>query len=289
MRDPGDLTTAMRHIRDEASRMGLLVDDLFLLAQLDRERPLHFAPVDLAELAHRSAEAVAVSAPDRRLVVVGEGAVTIVGDGHRLRQVVDNLAINAVRHSPPGGTIEIAARLEGGVNGEVDGGDDRARGGAAGAVDDGAEGGAAGEWAVLTVRDEGPGIDPADADRIFEPFYRADPSRARTSGGVGLGLAIVKAIVEAHGGTVSARPGPGGTFVVRVPTRRYPTDAAAAGHRVNSADSFAPTAASAAGTPPAGPPTSGAGPGTSGGDVADGRLGDLARPDARGADVEPLR
>ena len=92
------------------------------------------------------------------------------------------------------------------------------------------------------MRDEGPGIDPADADRIFEPFYRADPSRARASGGVGLGLAIVRAIVEAHGGTVSVQPGPGGAFMVRVPTRRHPTDGAAAGHGVGSGDSFARTA-----------------------------------------------
>jgi two-component system, OmpR family, sensor kinase len=283
MRDPGDLTTAMRHIRDEASRMGLLVDDLFLLAQLDRERPLHFAPMDLAELAHRSADAVAVSAPDRRVVVVVvEGGVPMVGDEHRLRQVVDNLVINAVRHSPPGGTVEIAARLEGRADGGADG---RAAGGAAG----GGDGGAEGEWAVLTVRDGGPGIDPADADRIFEPFYRADPSRARASGGVGLGLAIVKAIIEAHGGTVSVQPGPGGTFVVRVPTRLHRTDAAITGHGVNAVDSFERTVATAAGTPPAGPPSSGAGRGASGGDVADRRLGDLARPDARGADVEPLR
>jgi two-component system, OmpR family, sensor kinase len=287
MRDPGDLATAMRHIRDEASRMGLLVDDLFLLAQLDRQRPLHFAPLDLAELAHRSADAVTVAAPDRRVAVVVEGRVPIVGDEHRLRQVIDNLVINAVRHSPPEGTVEIAARLEGGVEG----------GGVEGGGVEGADGGA-GEWAILTVRDEGPGIDPADADRIFEPFYRADPSRARASGGVGLGLAIVKAIIEAHRGTVSVEPGPGGTFVVRVPTRRYPADSAVAGNGVNPADSAShgaysartpPAGASSTRTPPAGTPSSGAGRGVSGGDVADGRLGDLARPDARGADVEPLR
>jgi two-component system OmpR family sensor kinase len=264
MREPGDLATAMRHIRDEASRMGLLVDDLFMLAQLDRQRPLHFAPVDLAELVHRSAGAVAVSASDRRVVVVVEGRVPIVGDEDRLRQVVDNLVVNAVRHSPPGATVEIAARLEGGV------------------------GGGAGERALLTVRDEGPGIDPAEADRIFEPFYRADPSRARASGGVGLGLAIVKAIVEAHGGTVSVRPGPGATFVVRVPTRRSVTDSAVAGNGVNSSDATS-TGAASTNSPFPGPPSSGAGRGVSGGDVADGRLGDLARPDARGADVEPLR
>jgi two-component system OmpR family sensor kinase len=72
---------------------------------------------------------------------------------------------------------------------------------------------------VLTVHDDGPGIDPADVSRIFQPFYRSDPSRARSSGGAGLGLAIVAAIVGAHGGTVEAVPGPGATFVVRLPGR----------------------------------------------------------------------
>jgi two-component system OmpR family sensor kinase len=67
------------------------------------------------------------------------------------------------------------------------------------------------------VHDDGPGIEPADASRIFEPFFRSDPSRARSSGGAGLGLAIVAAIVTAHHGTVWVEPGPGATFEVRLP------------------------------------------------------------------------
>jgi len=73
------------------------------------------------------------------------------------------------------------------------------------------------ESAVIRVHDDGPGIEPADASRIFEPFFRSDPSRARSSGGAGLGLAIVAAIVTAHHGTVWVETGPGATFEVRLP------------------------------------------------------------------------
>jgi two-component system, OmpR family, sensor kinase len=186
---PDDLAASMRHIKGEATRMGTLVEDLFLLAQLDHERPLRFEPVDLVQTVEHAAAGIRVSAPDRSVVVVGDLSVPIEGDEDRMRQVVDNLLVNAVHHAPAGATVEVTA----------------------------AE---AGEWAVLTVHDDGPGIDPADSTRIFEPFYRSDPSRTRSSGGAGLGLAIVKAIVEAHHGTVTVEPGPGATFVVRLPVHQ---------------------------------------------------------------------
>ena len=166
--------------------MATLVDDLFLLAQLDHERPLRFEPVDLVALALRTSEGLAVSAPDRPVTVVGDGPVTVDGDPDRLRQVVDNLAVNATRHTPDGAGVEIRVAEDG-------------------------------PWAVVTVHDDGPGIDPRDAARIFEPFYRSDPSRSRSSGGAGLGLAIVAAIVQAHRGTVVLATGPGATFEVRLP------------------------------------------------------------------------
>jgi two-component system OmpR family sensor kinase len=183
---PADVALSLRHIRDEATRMATLVDDLFLLAQLDHERPFRFESVDLEALARRCSEALSVSTPDRPVTVVGEGPVLVEGDADRLRQVVDNLAVNAIRHTPGGAGVAIAVTDEG-------------------------------AWAVVTVHDDGPGIDPTDAARIFEPFYRSDPSRARSSGGAGLGLAIVAAIVEAHGGTVALVAGPGTTFEVRLP------------------------------------------------------------------------
>ncbi len=184
---PEDLAASMHHIRDEAARMGTLVDDLFLLAQLDRERPLALEPIDLAELVRTlggergGGRAGSPGHCDRR-----RPPVWVEGDRSRLRQVVDNLLVNVQRHTPPGSAVEVSVRLEG-------------------------------RTAVLAVHDDGPGIDPADAARIFEPFYRSDPSRSRSSGGAGLGLAIVAAIVNAHQGTVSVEPGPGATFVVRLP------------------------------------------------------------------------
>jgi two-component system OmpR family sensor kinase len=190
MRDrPADVAVSLHHIRDEATRMATLVDDLFLLAQLDHERPLRFEPVDLVALARRTSEGLAVSTPDRPVAVVGEGPVMVVGDPDRLRQVVDNLAVNATRHTPDGASVEIEVTDEG-------------------------------PWALVRVHDDGPGIDPHDAARIFEPFYRSDPSRARASGGAGLGLAIVAAIVQAHQGTVALVPGTGATFEVRLPRER---------------------------------------------------------------------
>ncbi len=187
---PEDLSRSMHHIKEEASRMAMLVDDLFLLAQLDHERPLRLEAVDLAAVVRRSIAGIGVSSPDRPVVVDADGPLPIEGDQNRLRQVVDNLVVNALQHTPDGVAVEVRAA-------------------------------AAGEWAVLTVHDEGPGIDPTDADRIFQPFFRSDPSRSRSTGGAGLGLAIVAAIVEAHHGTVAVLPGPGTTFEVRIPTGHH--------------------------------------------------------------------
>jgi len=114
--------------------------------------------------------------------------VVVTGDASRLRQVVDNLMANALNHTPEVTPIAVDVTTDG-------------------------------TTALLTVADRGPGIDPADRDHIFEPFHRADPSRARATGGVGLGLAIVSAIATAHGGSVGveSEPGAGATFWVRLP------------------------------------------------------------------------
>jgi two-component system OmpR family sensor kinase len=185
---PGDLATSMHYIKNEAARMGTLVDDLFLLAQLDRERPLRLETVDLAAVAQAAVTGFEVSSPQRPVTLRSPGRVPVTGDPHRLRQVVDNLVGNALTHTPDGTAVSVAVAVEG-------------------------------DQAVLTVHDDGPGIRPEDLDRIFEPFFRSDPSRARATGGAGLGLAIVSAIVAAHGGTVAILPGPGTTFEVRMSSR----------------------------------------------------------------------
>jgi two-component system OmpR family sensor kinase len=185
---PEDLATSMRHIHSEANRMSELVDDLLLLARLDRERPLAHDQVELTGVTAAAVDAARVKAPDRTVTFAPLAAVVVTGDDHRLRQVIDNLLANALNHTPAGTPIDVSVRAEG-------------------------------DTAVLTVADQGPGIAPADRDHIFEPFHRADPSRARATGGVGLGLAIVSAIATAHGGAVGVDsvPGSGASFWVRLP------------------------------------------------------------------------
>jgi two-component system OmpR family sensor kinase len=186
--DPADLETTMRRIEAEAARMGVLVDDLLLLARLDQGRPLDIAPLDLAALAGELAADARVVEPERPIEIVDEGPVMVDGDDMRLRQVVGNLLSNARAHTPPGAPVTVTT-----------------------AVRDGA--------AVLEVADTGPGLPPEHARRVFERFFRADPSRARASGGSGLGLSIVAAIAEAHGGRaeVESAEGRGATFRLVLP------------------------------------------------------------------------
>ena len=192
---PEDVTGTMRRIEDEAIRMGGLVEDLLLLTRLDSQRPLEREPVDLTVLAADSVQDARALDPSRRVRLLSLSSdlepTIIKGDEARLRQVVANLVGNAVNHTPAGTDIEIA-------------------------VGRGAYG-----HARLEVRDHGSGVDPVKARKVFERFYRADPSRGRgNGGGNGLGLAIVAAIVTAHGGQVgvAATPGGGATFVVDLPT-----------------------------------------------------------------------
>jgi len=185
---PEDLALAMRRIEDESSRMGILVDDLLLLARLDQGRPLEKAPVDLAAIATDATADAEVLAPNRPMSVDAPAPVLVIGDEPRLRQVVTNLVNNALRHTDERVPIEV----------RVFAADDRA---------------------MLVVRDEGPGIAKEHVERIFERFYRADPSRTRGSGGSGLGLAIVASIAKAHGGSarVDTEIGHGATFIVELP------------------------------------------------------------------------
>ena len=195
VRRPEDVASAMSRIEDEATRMGGLVEDLLLLARLDDQRPMQFAPVDLTVLAADAVQDARAIDPRREVRLVpldGELAPTVVsGDEGRLRQVLANLVGNALNHTPPATPVEVAV------------------------------GSHATGHAGIEVRDHGPGIDPAKARKVFERFYRADPSRVRgTGGGSGLGLAIVAAIVAAHRGRVGVAQtaGGGATFVVDLPT-----------------------------------------------------------------------
>jgi two-component system OmpR family sensor kinase len=185
---PEDLAKAMRRIEEEADRMGVLVEDLLLLARLDQGRPVERGPVDLTRIALDAVDDARAVAPGRPIAYAPDGAIVVAGDEVRLRQVLANLLQNAHRHTPPQTPVHVRVRTEG-------------------------------DEAVIEVADEGPGIPPADAARVFERFWRADSSRARTSGGTGLGLAIVAAIAQAHGGRaeVDSDVGRGTTFRVRIP------------------------------------------------------------------------
>jgi len=185
---PEDLEKAMRRIEQEAARMGVLVDDLLLLARLDQGRPLERKPVELDRLARDAVDDARVTDPTRSITADLEPGVVVEGDSHRLRQVFANLLANALTHTPAGTPVEVRVRRE----------HDRA---------------------VIEVADSGPGIEPAVAERVFERFWRQDSSRTRASGGAGLGLSVVAAIAAAHGGTASLRsePGRGACFVVELP------------------------------------------------------------------------
>jgi two-component system OmpR family sensor kinase len=189
-RDGEDAERAMTRIEQEAARMGVLVEDLLLLARLDETRERERDPVDLAELARDAAGDARAADRDRpvALAVPGDGAV-VVGDADELRQVVGNLVRNAIVHTPPRTPVAITVTP-------------------------------AGDSVRLEVADEGPGLPVEDGRELFERFWRAAPARGRGPAGAGLGLAIVDAIVAAHGGTVSAetRPEGGARFVVELPT-----------------------------------------------------------------------
>lgn len=192
---PQETARLVRRIEDEAARMGLLVEDLLLLARLDRERPLELTPVELPVLASDAVQAARAVAPGRDItleVEPGAGALVVLGDDARLRQVLGNLMTNALTHTPLDASVTLRLRAE------------------------------PGNLAVVEVADTGPGLTPEQAEHVFERFYRADAARTRRADGVagtGLGLAIVAALVAAHHGSVEVveTPGGGATFRVRLP------------------------------------------------------------------------
>lgn len=190
---PDDLAKTMRRIEEAASRMGVLVDDLLLLARLDQGRPLERGPVDLTRLVGAAVDDLRVTSPERPIVYNSDGAIVVNGDEYRLRQVLANLLENARTHTPPTTPVEVRVSESG-------------------------------DNAIVEVRDHGPGMAADDAARAFERFWRSDPSRTRTSGGAGLGLAIVAAITEAHGGhaELETAPGAGATFRIYIPLTGAP-------------------------------------------------------------------
>jgi two-component system OmpR family sensor kinase len=186
--NPEDLARVMRGIRGETARMGKLVEDLLLLARMDEGLTVEQRRVEVVGVAAEAVETATAVGPQWPVALHASEPVEVLGDHVRLRQVVDNLLANVRAHTPPGTPATVTVTREA-------------------------------DRAIIEVADGGPGITAEQAERVFQRFYRADASRSRSRGGAGLGLAIVAGMVAAHGGTVSARPGPdgGALFTVSLP------------------------------------------------------------------------
>jgi len=183
---------------EETRLLARLVDDLRTLSLAESgQLALVREPIDVAELladvqTSFSGQAEAASIELRTLADQSGGPMTIVGDVGRLDQVLGNLVANALRHTPPGGTVSLGAQpLDGGVR--------------------------------LTVKDTGVGIPPEDLPAVFDRFWKGDRARSHASdAGSGLGLAIVQQLVHAHGGriAVESEVGQGTTFIIQLPVNR---------------------------------------------------------------------
>ncbi|TPX05012.1 HAMP domain-containing protein, partial [Schumannella luteola] len=187
---PVDAIRSLDRIESESIRMTALVEDLLELARLDEGQGLVFGEVELVRIVTDAVGDAYAAAPDHDWEVVApEPPLTVEGDQARLHQVVVNLLANAHRHTPEGTAVTVTL---------AEAGDD----------------------VVLTVADDGPGIDPELQPILFERFARGDTSRSRATGSTGLGLAIVAAVVDAHHGEIRVESRPGDTrFTVRLPRR----------------------------------------------------------------------
>ncbi|MER5223310.1 sensor histidine kinase [Streptomyces flaveus] len=191
---PEERDKHLARLRAEAARMGILLDDLLLLARLDAadvEAPLRLEETDLVELVHQAADAFRAGRSDHPLTVaVPSDPVRLRLDPLRLRQVLDNLLSNAAVHTPAGTKVSVEVCVESGM-------------------------------ALVQINDAGPGIPAADQHRVFDRFYRVDKARSRDRGGSGLGLAVAHSLARAHGGTLELTSCPGSTtFTIRLPLSR---------------------------------------------------------------------
>jgi signal transduction histidine kinase len=191
-----DMPTRLRYlgiIEDETQKLEALIGDLLDLARLEGGGgTMKMEEVPVKELFRRICDRHGPALRDRRIsldINVQPPSLTVIADGQRLEQALQNLAANAVRHTPDGGRVTLGAD-------------------------------ATAEGICITVRDTGKGILPEHVPHIFERFYKADASRSTSAlTGSGLGLSIVQAIVERHGGTVTASNAPdgGAIFEIRIP------------------------------------------------------------------------
>ena len=179
-------------IEKESIRMSSLVEDLLLLARLDQSRELTIDPVDINHLVNEAVASARAASPGYEITVsTANDEVFVLGDSMRIHQAVSNLLANARTHTPVGTKISVDI-----LQNESD--------------------------VQISVSDDGHGLSQEDQTRIFERFFRADPSRARVSGeGSGLGLAIVDAVMKAHNGSVEVKSelGKGAIFTLHFPIK----------------------------------------------------------------------
>ena len=174
-------------IEKESIRMGYLVEDLLMLARLDQSRELVMDSFDLSTLVNEAVTSATASGPDHSVTSQITPGVMTIGDADKIYQVVTNLLANARAHTPAGTSIKVSV-------------------------------GSNETGAFVSVADNGPGLSKEDQARIFERFFRVDPSRQRSAqDGSGLGLSIVDAVMRAHGGTVSVASdlGKGAVFTLQ--------------------------------------------------------------------------
>jgi heavy metal sensor kinase len=189
-RSPDEYRRVLASSIEEVDQLIRLAEDLLLLSRSTVGLTTSRQPVDLESLCLEALELGMRLAKGKGVTVsMGATAPTVVqGDAGALRRALLNLVDNAVKYTPAGGSVVISL--------------ERAR-----------------EHVALVVEDTGIGIDPADVERVFEPFVRLDAGRNRDTGGSGLGLAIARSIVVTHGGTleVDSRPGGGSRFTIQLP------------------------------------------------------------------------
>ena len=189
-RSPDEYRRVLQSVLESVERLVRLAEDLLALSRASSGGLVRSGPVDLEALVLGALDAGARLAQGRG-VTVRLGAVEparMMGDAVALERALLNLVDNAVRYTPSGGKVEIAAV-------PADG------------------------WVEISVQDSGPGIALADAERVFDPFVRLEDARAKQAEGAGLGLAIARSIVAAHGGalTLESTPGAGSRFTIRLP------------------------------------------------------------------------
>jgi two-component system OmpR family sensor kinase len=180
-------------IEGESKRMGSLVEDLLLLARLDQAREMESKPVNLNEVVESAVISARAAGPHHEVVFTQSSEeIYTLGDEARIHQVIANILANARTHTPAGTEIDVS------ISRDTDG-------------------------IRIGVADNGPGMSEESQQKIFERFYRADPSRVRVDGeGSGLGLSIVDAVMGAHGGSVSVQSelGKGATFTLLFPLEK---------------------------------------------------------------------